>query len=288
MSKPPFKPKPGQIDYTNLRRAPVINCVVKYKDKILLVKRSPDMHLYPNYWNGISGFLDENKPIKDKVKAELKEEISLNAHHVLSIKQGKVFEQEAAEYNKTWIVHPILVEVDTDTITLDWEAQSYEWIGPGEIFKYPLLPGFDIVIKNFFKIFYAGGFLYNQKKESVLLHKRDNKTQVNPNKWGFFGGTNSGNETPEECFRRELREELAIEVPLERIKPLRDYFNIDRGVHRYVFFVESNARKSDMKLGEGADFDWIPLNAVLNYDLTTKTMLDLQFFIENKTEPKEK
>lgn len=28
--EPKFKPKPGQVDYTNTKRAPVINCVVKY------------------------------------------------------------------------------------------------------------------------------------------------------------------------------------------------------------------------------------------------------------------
>lgn len=29
--------------------------------------------------------------------------------------------------------------------------------------------------------FYAGGFLYNLKNKSVLLHKRDSKTNINPN-----------------------------------------------------------------------------------------------------------
>jgi hypothetical protein len=30
-----FKAKPGQVDYGKARWAPVINCVVKYKDKVL-------------------------------------------------------------------------------------------------------------------------------------------------------------------------------------------------------------------------------------------------------------
>jgi len=54
--KPEFKPKPGQIDYTNIRVAPVINCVVQYQDKILIVRRNLKMKFYPGYWNGISGF----------------------------------------------------------------------------------------------------------------------------------------------------------------------------------------------------------------------------------------
>jgi len=35
-----FKPKPGQIDFTHARWSPVINCVVKYKNKILIAQRN--------------------------------------------------------------------------------------------------------------------------------------------------------------------------------------------------------------------------------------------------------
>ena len=72
-----FTPKPGQVDYTNIRRAPVINCVLRYGDKILLVKRSAELRLYPNYWNGISGFLDDDRSVLEKVKDEIREETGI-------------------------------------------------------------------------------------------------------------------------------------------------------------------------------------------------------------------
>lgn len=53
MPQPEFKPRPGQVDYTHARFAPVVNCVVKYGERILLVPRSKDLKLYPEYWNGI-------------------------------------------------------------------------------------------------------------------------------------------------------------------------------------------------------------------------------------------
>lgn len=77
MSKPKFKPKPGQVDFTNIRWAPVINCVVKHQDKILLVKRSKELNLYPGYWNGISGFLDDQRSLTEKVEEEIKEELGI-------------------------------------------------------------------------------------------------------------------------------------------------------------------------------------------------------------------
>lgn len=129
------------------------------------------------------------------------------------------------------------------------------------------------------EIFFAGGFLYNPKTQEVLLHKRDGNTSVNPHKWGFFGGTSEGDETPIETFAREMYEELAIVIDFQSAVPLCEYLNEERGIYRYVFFVESDLPKSAMRLGEGADFDWISLEKVFAYDLTDKTALDLRTFL---------
>ena len=147
---PTFKPKDGQVDYTHIRYAPVINCVVRHNDKILIVQRSTKMNLYPNFWNGISGFLDDKKSIEQKVKDELREEAGLKESDIIAIHRGPIFNQEEEKYHKTWIVHPILVDVKTDKIKLDWEAQSYRWIKAEEAKNFDLLPGFDQVLAAFF------------------------------------------------------------------------------------------------------------------------------------------
>ena len=106
------------------------------------------MKFYPNLWNGISGFLDDGKSIEQKAKEEIKEELGLEEKNILKIKQGKIFEIEEPEYSKTWIVHPILVEVNTDKIKLDWEAQNYKWLKDKEVKNFNFVPGFDKVLKN--------------------------------------------------------------------------------------------------------------------------------------------
>ena len=118
--------------------------------------------------------------------------------------------------------------------------------------------------------FYSGGFLYNPKTSSVLLHKRDLKTDKNPGKWANFGGSSEGNETPKQTFAREIKEELGIDITEEEMVPLCDYFNEERQTHRYIFFVRSGVDKPEMHLTEGEDFDWIPLDKVLKYDLTDR------------------
>lgn len=147
-----FRPKPGQVDYTNARWAPVINCVVKRKDKILIAHRSSYLKFYPNCWNGISGFLDDKKNLREKVKEELREELGIPASAIISIRLGEIFNQEAPRYKKTWIVHPVLVKIKTNKVKLDWEAEEYRWVKPKEAGKFKLLPGFDMVLKKL-KIF---------------------------------------------------------------------------------------------------------------------------------------
>ena len=130
------------------------------------------------------------------------------------------------------------------------------------------------------KSFYSGGFLYNPKTRQVLLHLRDAKAPINPNKWAFFGGISENDETPKECFVREMQEELNIGIAEHEVLPLCDYLNTNRGTWRYVFYVQSELPASAMKLGEGADFRWIPLKEVFNYDLTKSVKSDLETFLQ--------
>lgn len=124
--------------------------------------------------------------------------------------------------------------------------------------------------------------MYNPKAYAVLLHKRDAKAKINPNKWAFFGGLSEGGETPKQTFAREMSEELGVALGVEAIQPLADYFNEELKTHRYVFFAESEVESSQVRLAEGETFAWIPLEEVFTYDLTEKTRRDLNTFLLQK------
>jgi len=120
-------------------------------------------------------------------------------------------------------------------------------------------------------IFSAVGFFYNEETKEVLLHKRDSKTTNNPNKWAFFGGSSEFDESPIETFVREVKEELNVVQDEAEVTPLCDYFYEEQEIYRHVFYVKSAIQKDDIKLREGAGFDWILLD---------KAERDLKFFIE--------
>ena len=152
MTEPKFTPKLGQIDYTNVRYAPVINVLVTYHGKILMVQRSSELRLYPNYWHVVSGFLDDDQSVEDKTYEELHEELGLAKTDVTSLQLGHVLLQEAPEYKKTWLVVPVLARIKTEKFQLDWEAQRAQWFEVGELKKLKLLPDLDEVLKQFLKV----------------------------------------------------------------------------------------------------------------------------------------
>lgn len=145
-----FIAKAGQTDYTHAKVAPVINSVVEYGGKILLVRRSHTLGFYPEYWSGISGFLDDNSPPEKKLEEELKEELGLNDGDIKSIEPGQVFEVKDAIYDKTWVVHPLRAEIMRKDLHLNWEAEDYAWVLPHEIYNYELVPGYDRIVSIFY------------------------------------------------------------------------------------------------------------------------------------------
>ena len=116
-----------------------------------MVQRSKDLNFYPGYWNGISGFLDDKRSFEQKVKDELMEELGIPNNKIKNIRLGEIFHQEAPKYKKSWIVHPVLIEVSGNKIKLDWEARNYKWIKLIDARKLKLLPGFNDVLKKLSK-----------------------------------------------------------------------------------------------------------------------------------------
>ena len=148
-AEPVFVPKPGQVDYTHIRYAPVLNAVVVCRGKVLLLQRSSGMRSYPNHWCGVSGYLDDDRPLEDKARQEMLEEVGITTNEILSMQRGTVLLQEAPEYGKSWLVVPVLVRVRERRYRLDWESRAAGWFSMTEAENLPLLPGFDAVIAQY-------------------------------------------------------------------------------------------------------------------------------------------
>lgn len=139
----------GRIDYSSSKKAPVVGVLVKYKDKILLLKRSKKVLHYSGKWNVISGYLDELKTIRQKVLEELKEELGIEEDNILSIQTKEPYDFVDKDINKTWIIHPVLVNLKKKSnIKIDWEHSEYKWIKPEESKKFDIVPSLGKGLEN--------------------------------------------------------------------------------------------------------------------------------------------
>ena len=103
--------------------------IVKFGEKILLLKRNPNRHSSPNKWQSVSGFIEEREAAEDAVLREVKEETDLEGK---IIKAGRAF--EVTDDWGRWIIIPFLISVDSNKVKIDLEEHSeYKWVKPEEI-----------------------------------------------------------------------------------------------------------------------------------------------------------
>ena len=127
MTQPKFTPKPGQVDYTDVRYCPVVNVIPICDGKVLFVQRAADLTFYPGYWHCIAGFLDNSQSIEEKAYEELGEELGWATKDVLELQRGQIVLTEAPVYGKTYLVVPVLAKVAKTAVKLDWEASRAQW-----------------------------------------------------------------------------------------------------------------------------------------------------------------
>ena len=87
----------------------------------------------------------------------------------------------------------------------------------------------------------------------VLLFLRDDKVGLAfPNCWDVPGGSPKGNETPEETIKREMREEIELELEAPRL--FKIYEMEDR--IEYTFWQQADLDINALPLHEGQGMKW--------------------------------
>jgi 8-oxo-dGTP diphosphatase len=100
----------------------------------------------------------------------------------------------------------------------------------------------------------------------LLQHREDRPDISYPNFWGLFGGACERGESAADALRRELMEELDLDV--SGYKPLLtctyDLWFEDRRTRKAFFSVElSNAQAGKLVLGEGQGMAWFRFGEVM-------------------------
>ncbi len=139
----------GKIDYSDSHVALSVTVFIKYRGKILLLKRSDKVRTYQGKWCPVTGYLEELKPIRKKALEEVQEETGISRSSISSIHIGKPYEFKDPKLGVTWIDHPVLLELkNKPDIELDWEHTEYRWIKPEELNNFDTVPELDKTLEN--------------------------------------------------------------------------------------------------------------------------------------------
>lgn len=131
----------GRINFTGVRKAPVLNVIVYCQGEVLIVKRSQKVSAYQGLWNGVSGFIDEPKTIEEFAAQELAEELSIIPDDV---KVAMPYEVDDRSIDRIWVVYPVLATMQhKPKIKLDWEHTDFAWIKPEQLQQYEYVKDFD-------------------------------------------------------------------------------------------------------------------------------------------------
>ncbi len=98
----------------------------------------------------------------------------------------------------------------------------------------------------------------------ILCAQRSEKMKL-PLKWEFPGGKIEGNESPEACLKREIREELGIEIDiLEQLPSFKHSYSANFSIELFPFRCKSVSH--EIHLAEHKQIKWLGLEELKDLD----------------------
>ena len=123
---------------------------------------------------------------------------------------------------------------------------------------------------------------YIEKEGSYLMMHRIKKQQdENAGKWIGIGGHLNEDETPEECIRREIREETGLEVDDLKLRGILTFILPAWGNELTFLYTASAKEEVSKECAEGV-LKWIPVDEVMDLPLWEGDRVFLPLLKEEK------
>jgi 8-oxo-dGTP diphosphatase len=101
-------------------------------------------------------------------------------------------------------------------------------------------------------------------EEGGVLVTQRSRQMAHPMKWEFPGGKVKEEEKPEVCIRREIREELSIEVSVEKELPIVRHQYGSTALELIPFICQH--LEGVIELAEHHSYRWVPLEELEKLD----------------------
>ncbi|MDA7818179.1 (deoxy)nucleoside triphosphate pyrophosphohydrolase [Sulfurimonas sp.] len=103
------------------------------------------------------------------------------------------------------------------------------------------------------------------KSKKVLIAKRPADKPM-PNKWEFPGGKLEKNETLHECGVREIKEEMDLDVELDKYLGYEELVFENKDFTLHLFTANLKDHNQAFKLHEHTHGEWVFIDELINYD----------------------
>jgi 8-oxo-dGTP diphosphatase len=133
----------------------------------------------------------------------------------------------------------------------------------------------------------ASVFFHHAASRRVLLQHRTDDAPSYPGCWGMFGGSGEPEDDgdPVRTLRREVQEELGLDLDPARIVPLWDYLT-SRSSHRHVFLYPWDDPEHPFEQTEGQGRGWFTIPEALGtLNLTDNARRDLTLLADRLPPP---
>ncbi|MGM1055729.1 MAG: (deoxy)nucleoside triphosphate pyrophosphohydrolase [Bacteroidota bacterium] len=118
-----------------------------------------------------------------------------------------------------------------------------------------------------------------EKDGLVLCAQRSEKMHL-PLKWEFPGGKIEKNERPEACLKREIREELGIEIDiLQQLPTFEHSYSENFSIELFPF--RCKTLSAEIHLAEHKQIKWLSLEELKDLDWAEADVPVVEHFIKN-------
>lgn len=113
----------------------------------------------------------------------------------------------------------------------------------------------------------------------VLCAQRSEKMSL-PLKWEFPGGKLEKGETLEDCLKREIKEELGLNVKILEKLPSNTHKYTDKKIIELIPF-RCSLQTSEIDLKEHSRIEWASISQLENFDWAEADIPIVQHYIQN-------
>jgi len=267
--------------------------VIEYQNsgKILIIKRNSKEDWHGETWEIPYGRMDQFETPETGLTREVTEETGLSSIKILKLLTAwHIFRgPEKVENELVGITYHC--QSETEAVQLSAEHTAFRWVSPQEALNLITVEGIRRDVQAFIaekKKYSAligtkvigmgvGALIFNDKQE-MLLTLRGQKAKNERGTWEIPGGAVEFGETLQEGLKREIWEELGIEIQPQEMLQVCDHLLPDEGQHwvspTFICKITSGVPKI-LEPEKCAQIGWFSLEEAKKLPLSKVTQSDL-------------